>query len=892
LIEDTYHLVGIIVRGWRLIAIFIALCLTAAGIYLARSNTEYVASAQVLILKQGGQLFNVGGRAAGDQDSLSSSPGSGSDSLATHILLIRSPLIVERALSSAGLSGVTMASVVGHLKVTQPNEDARILEVQYVAGSREEARRILDAVVSSYNLFLRDNFQKSTNHVVTLILKARDELSKELKQLEHEYLEFRKKNPSYTTDDKGRTYIARRLDQLDLAVNQLVTRDMQLRAQLELARKLAAEGQGVASITNSLNQLSGLGGTTAIAPVVPDQGNRMGRSYQEISDSLAEVEFRRKMTESQIKHLRAAAESGGASETELAELFYADPEVADLNDQIREAQTQYRSSTRTARNSNDPSVITARTHLERLRAKLDLLWHKRRPMLLAGTAIQQVKAELVALRAHEQTLREHLEPARQAELRRLREELNRLSRLKDPSHDTVQQIQDQISRIEAGDPVARENPGARQSQNLLESMERSLKSLDTIRSDLQKKFESDLAASKDADINLLTESNLRNNLDRHRTLFNSVVDQLKQAQLTSDYGNISTQVIDPTSIKPNRPNLLLVLLLALFAGSGLGVAAAFVADLLDDRIRTFAELRLVMDLPVMGMIPVISHEQALPVKEIGLLSHVTPRSLLAESYKSTRTNIEFLRRNRRAQVILLSSPNVGDGKSTTASNIAITLASAGRRVLLIDADLRKPSLHEFYGSNREQGLSEVLEGRLSLNQVIQPNVVGNLDFLTAGSEVPNPAELLASYRLGELIERVRLDYDVVIIDSSPVLAVTDPTIIAAVADGILLVIRLVETRRNDVERTVELLGTLGIPVLGIVINRITNVQLGYSYGSCYGNSNVYGSHQAPPRSVEGDPDSREVRESVTNGHIRNVTSPPALSSISDTVPNGHANLTV
>jgi capsular exopolysaccharide synthesis family protein len=872
LVADTYRLLGIIRRGWRLIAVCVALCLIAAGIHLARSKTEYLASARLLVLKHGGPPLNVGSKALGDQDYL---PSSGADSLATHIPLIRSPLIVERALALAKLRGLSTASVVGHLKVAQPDEAARILEVQYVAGSREEAQQILDAVIASYNLFLKDNFQKNTNEVVTLILNARDDLSKELKQLEHEYLEFRKKNPVYTADEKGQTFIARRLDHWDQAVNQVVTRDMQLRAQLELGRKLAAEGQSVSSITNTMNQLSGLGGTTAVAPVVTDKDATTGRSYQEIGDNLAEVEFRRKMAESQIKHLRAAAQSGAVSETELAELFYADPDAANLNDQIQEVQAQYRSFARTVRNSNDSSVVLARKRLEGLRAELGQLWHKRRPMLLAGTAIHQAQVELIALQAQEETLREHLGLARESELQRLREEQKRLSRLHGPSDVAVRQVQEQIARIEAGGLEVRENPGARQSQSLLESIERSLKSLDAMRSNLQQKFEADLTACKEADINLLTESNLRNNIERQRALFYSVVDQLKQAQLTSDYGSISTQIIDPTSIKPNRPNMLLILLLAVFAGSGLGMVAAFVASLLDDRIRTLPELRLVLDYPpVLGMIPLISREQALPMGEIGLLSHATPRSSLAESYKWARTNIEFLRRSRRAQVILLSSPNLGDGKSTTASNVAITLASAGRRVLLVDADLRKPSLHHFYGLSRDQGLSQVLEGRVSLNQAIQSTVIENLNLLTAGSDVLNPAEVLASCRLGEFIEEVRLGYDVVIIDSSPVLAVTDPSIIATVADGILLVIRLVETRRHDVERTTELLETLGIPVLGVVINRITSVQLGYGYGSRYGHGGPYGPHQDPSRSVEGSSDSREAKTTGTNGHIRNLTSAP------------------
>jgi Mrp family chromosome partitioning ATPase len=146
-------------------------------------------------------------------------------------------------------------------------------------------------------------------------------------------------------------------------------------------------------------------------------------------------------------------------------------------------------------------------------------------------------------------------------------------------------------------------------------------------------------------------------------------------------------------------------------------------------------------------------------------------------------------------------------------------------------------------------------------------LIRNLSVLTAGSDVPNPAEILARSRLGETIEEVRSAYDVVIIDSSPLLAVSDPWIIAAVTDGILLVIRLVETRRQDVEQTMELIGTLGIPLLGVLINGVTRGQLGYGY------SRPYGAYPDPPRSVEGSFDPRDAKAADTNGHHRILDSP-------------------
>src|SRR5262249_15357296 len=155
------------------------------------------------------------------------------------------------------------------------------------------------------------------------------------------------------------------------------------------------------------------------------------------------------------------------------------------------------------------------------------------------------------------------------------------------------------------------------------------------------------------------------------------------------------------------------------------------------------------DLSVLGVIPQLTEEQRATMGEVGLISQAMPRSLPAEAYKALRTNLEFLRRNQRLEVIMVTSPTASDGKSTTSSNLAISLAHAGRRVLLVDADLRKPSLDSIYGLRRDRGLSHVLRDLMPMSRVVQRTSVENLDFIATGPEVPNPAELLMSARLGE-----------------------------------------------------------------------------------------------------------------------------------------------
>src|SRR5262249_22779003 len=155
----------------------------------------------------------------------------------------------------------------------------------------------------------------------------------------------------------------------------------------------------------------------------------------------------------------------------------------------------------------------------------------------------------------------------------------------------------------------------------------------SLRKDLQTRFEQDLNASKQTEITQLEENNLRSNLERQRVLFNSVVDQLKQAQLASDFGSVSTQAISPTAVAAERPSLAVILLFAIAVGGGLGGVAAFVADSLDGRLRTVSEVRRLLDLSVIGIVPQLSPEEVGSAKVVGLLTHKIPRSALAETYK-------------------------------------------------------------------------------------------------------------------------------------------------------------------------------------------------------------------------------------------------------------------
>jgi capsular exopolysaccharide synthesis family protein len=213
----------------------------------------------------------------------------------------------------------------------------------------------------------------------------------------------------------------------------------------------------------------------------------------------------------------------------------------------------------------------------------------------------------------------------------------------------------------------------------------------------------------------------------------------------------------------------------------------------------------------------------------------SPKSEIAESYRNIRTSILFSSIDRAPQVILFTSPLSGDGKSTTAYNLAIAFGVQNKRVLLLDADMRRPTIDQKTNCNGKKGLSDLLANDLPLEEVIQQHLgLPSLYVLTSGTIPPMPAELLGSERFARLMERLREQFDYVLIDAPPALLVTDPLLLAFSADGIVLVVRAGVTTRPVVKRLQTALQKPNVKVLGYVLNGLRDDSEGYGYGYGYG----------------------------------------------------------
>lgn len=340
--------------------------------------------------------------------------------------------------------------------------------------------------------------------------------------------------------------------------------------------------------------------------------------------------------------------------------------------------------------------------------------------------------------------------------------------------------------------------------------------------------------------------------------------RLQEARIAQAVEDPSVRIVDPAILpaEPIKPRKALNLALALVLGSMLGVGLSFIREYLDETIHTREDLeRASGGLPVLGLIPRIrgagfgngKYAKKRKRKKGGLaptpvdaleerlVTGKDPRNPVSEAYRSLRTNITFADLDRTAKTLVITSPLPKDGKSTTAANLAITMAQQGTRVLLADADLRRGVLNTVFGKDRTPGLSDLLLGGNGFKdtlQVIDLGESGTLDFLPSGTMPPNPAELLGSRRMKDLLGHLAEIYDLIVLDSPPLTVVTDAAVLGTKADGVILVARASSTEKGAITHSVEQLRKVPAKILGSVLNDVDYRRDG-RYSSTYGKYGYY-----------------------------------------------------
>jgi capsular exopolysaccharide synthesis family protein len=287
-------------------------------------------------------------------------------------------------------------------------------------------------------------------------------------------------------------------------------------------------------------------------------------------------------------------------------------------------------------------------------------------------------------------------------------------------------------------------------------------------------------------------------------------------------------VIEPASINPVpiSPNVRMNVLMAAAIGMVLAIGGAILIEYLDDTVKTAEDVNRVTGLAMIGAIPRINGDDY-PNK---LVAASQPLSPIAEAFRVLRTNLQFSAVDDPPKSVMVTSPSPSEGKSITLANLAVVIAQSGVRVILVDTDLRRPVLHRIFNLPNRNGFSDaILSQEGEFEKYLQTTQVENLLLLSSGSLPPNPAELLASQRMKELIETLERSADLVLFDSPPVLVVTDAAVLGASVDGVVFVNDAGRSRSNDVRRGMEELKRVRANILGVVLNRMNARGAGYYY---------------------------------------------------------------
>jgi capsular exopolysaccharide synthesis family protein len=424
----------------------------------------------------------------------------------------------------------------------------------------------------------------------------------------------------------------------------------------------------------------------------------------------------------------------------------------------------------------------------------------------------------------------------------LRSQYAQLTTTFGPNYPKALEVKNQIDQTQRSLEAEAQRVVKRLQSNLVSAQAREV----MLRSALEdQKVEANQLNEKAIDFSIL-----KRDLDANHTLYEGLLQKLKEAGVAAGLRSSNIRVVDVARVpvKPAVPNLPRNLALSLAIGLVGGVVLSFVIETLDNTVQTPDQVQALTGSPSLGLVPeskllegvrniprLTRSPEATREPSTQLVTQLRPNSDIAESYRTVRTSILLSSAVRPPRVMMFTSPLPQEGKTTTSVNMAVVLAQRGVRVLLIDADMRRPSVHAAFGLPNSSGLSSLLAGLDEYEKVVhgfapQPS----LFIMTSGPIAPNPAELLGSDRMRDLLAKLRTEYDHVILDTPPVIPVTDPAVLSAMVDAVLLVVRSGKTTKNALRHARNLLLQINAPVMGTIVNGANMRSPDYYYQYYYG----------------------------------------------------------
>ncbi len=350
--------------------------------------------------------------------------------------------------------------------------------------------------------------------------------------------------------------------------------------------------------------------------------------------------------------------------------------------------------------------------------------------------------------------------------------------------------------------------------------------------------------------NLLTQKDLQieyavkmANYDKHLLKYQQLNNRLEDAKIQGSIKSNNIYIVDIADVPldPFKPRMVLTLLMGIITGLGAGFGLAFFVNYLDDSVKTQEDIEVYLKLPFLGYIP---HIRSLDDDERDMVAHLEPKSDTAESFRTIRASVSLMFKPEQLRTVAIVSTIPSEGKSLVSTNVAIVNAQAGVKTLLVDADLRRPSIHKAFKLHSPKGLaSYLMDPGANIEDIKHGTDIPNLDIICAGSVPHNPSELIGSKRMAEFLKEVGQKYDRIVVDCPPVSAVSDPLIIASMCESAIYVMKFNKIRREHARRTVQRVQDAGIFILGTILNDIDfEGKDSYYYSYYYYQNSYYSSH--------------------------------------------------
>ncbi len=416
----------------------------------------------------------------------------------------------------------------------------------------------------------------------------------------------------------------------------------------------------------------------------------------------------------------------------------------------------------------------------------------------------------------------------------------------------IKDIERQLLHFQQSSSVSVDHTTIRQWQELRKSVIAKESELELFRRRLES-YDRAIQNYRRGNPNMLSESleliRLQRSKEIYENIYNILLGQAEEQRIKSRSSGIGLKIVDiatmPQGPIPKKETTIYVI--GVILGLGLGISLAFFAEYNDTTIKTNDDVERYLGLSVLGTIPHIVHNKKSDIevrrnsksRKDKLTVNQYPRqvfnfsgndSIITEAYRSLRTNLSFVSPDKPLQTVVLTSAGPGEGKSLTVSNLATAYAQLGKKVLLVDADLRRPVQHHIFGMKREPGFSELFIDNPDYNSIIRPTVNENLSLITAGIFTPNPAELVGSLKMGQIIDELKKRFDMIFFDTPPIIAVTDAALLGTKVDGLLMVVKSHHTDRDIAYRAKLSLENIGVRVYGTVLNDINLSNRYTSYG--------------------------------------------------------------